>query len=76
MVIVPAHLAKSIADWRPPRISNQFDQKFVTSHLAWLNKLGVAQAETPGGKTRILYFLIFDMFIEVLNYFKKEVFQR
>ena len=33
VVIVPAHLAKSITDWRPPRISNQFDQKFVTSHF-------------------------------------------
>ena len=47
VVIVPAHLAKGIADWRPPRIPQQFDQKFVTSHLTWLHKLGVALAETP-----------------------------
>ena len=48
VVIVPAHLAKDIADWRPPRIPQQFDQKFVTPHLTWLHKLGVALAETPG----------------------------
>ena len=40
VVIVPAHLANHIADWRPPRVPYQFDQKFVTSHLNWLHKLG------------------------------------
>ena len=46
VVIVPAHLANHIADWRPPRVPNQFDQKFVTSHLTWLHKLGVALADS------------------------------
>ena len=72
VVIVPAHLAKRIADWRPPRIPNQFDPKFVTSHLTWLNKLGVAQAETPGDKTRNIYLFVFVfyfyMFIEVFKH--------
>ena len=49
VVIVPAHLARGIADWRPPRVMPQFDQRFVTSHLTWLSKLGVALAETPSG---------------------------
>ena len=52
VVIVPAHLAKSIADWRPPRIENEFDPKFVTSNLNWLRKLGVALSETTGDKPK------------------------
>ena len=47
IVIVPDHLANRIADWRPPRVLNQFDQRFVTSHLTWLHKLGRALADSP-----------------------------
>ena len=46
-MIVPAHLAKRIADWRPPRVCPRFDPKFVTANLTWLHKLGVALSETP-----------------------------
>ena len=45
VMLVPAHLAKNIADWRPPKVAKQFDPKFVALNVAWLHKFGMALLE-------------------------------